>query len=324
MVCYACPQCFNAAILGVKDNAPFAQRFEGLADVRAIATPGSIGHEIMSTLRQSVKDLPVLPEISTRVMALVRDPDSSAADLADLITQDQVIAAKILQVANSAMYGGLQEIDDLKAACARLGMRTVANIAQAAASANLYEGRASQFSDMMHALWRHSIATAHCTNELAAALSEPKADALFVAGLLHDIGQIVLLDLISKSEGEAVSAVKESHELLNEVIQSYHPLAGFHVVLQWDLPPEFAVSTLCHHDPQMTPAEKWRTMTHIVCLADRIAREEGYGTLTEEEQVSLLAHPSTSYLGLSDIKLAGLRVDLEDRLESLLEVVGGE
>ena len=320
-VLYACPACFNACVVRREGGQICTAVLEGATDVRAIATPGSIGGELLSILAQSVDDLPVLPEVSHHIISMLRNPDSSMADLAELISRDPVVAAKILRVANSAMYGGLHEIVDIKAACARLGTRTVANVVQALSSGAFYTDEGAIFPDLMRRLWRHAVATAHCASEIAVLVAEPRPETLFVAGLIHCIGQVVLLDAISRSDSPVVAPFKESLELVGEVLDSYHPLVGLHVVQQWHLPPEFGVLVMCHRDPRLSPAKSWESKVHILCLAAAVATASGYGT-SDGSDVTLLGHPSAQSFGLTDVKLASLRVDLEDRVEPLLELIG--
>ncbi|NIA14638.1 MAG: HDOD domain-containing protein [Nitrospiraceae bacterium] len=321
VVLYACPGCFNACVLRREGGEIHTAVLEGAPDVRALATPGSIGGELLAIVAKSVDDLPVLPEVSHHIISMLHDPDASMEDLAELISHDPVVAAKILRVANSAMYGGLHEIVDLKSACARLGTRTVANVVQALSSGAFYTDEGAIFPDLMRRLWRHAVATAHCANEIAMQVAEPRPDTLFVGGLIHCIGQVVLLDAISRSENAMIIALKESQEVVGEILASYSPLVGLHVVQQWNLPPEFGVLVMCHHDPKLAPAESWESKVHILCLAESMATVSGYG-ITEENDITLLGHPSAQYFGLTDVKLASLRVDLEERVEPLLELIG--
>lgn len=318
---YACPQCANPCIVRWENATLAAQPLDRAQDIRSIAPEGSIGGEILAALPAAMERLPVLPEISQRVLALVGDPDASMNDLADVIREDQVIALAIMKLANSPIYGGLHPISDLGAACSRLGMKTIANTVQSVANGNLYITGHKQLRDLMLKLRRHAIATAHCAAELAALLAEPRSEMLFLAGLIHDVGSIVLLDIISGSYAGAIGKLRGSPELLQEVMTGFGPLVGLRVVQQWNLPPEFRVTTYCRLQPGLCPAENLINATHIIALAEIIAAVEGYGAHPSEDSF-LTAHPSARHLNLSDVKLAALRVDLADKLEPLLDAVG--
>ncbi len=314
----ACQACLNPVLLSPDGPAWKCAPPRGVQDIRLIAQEGSVGEDLMKALPEAIEALPILPEIATRILTLIRNPEAATIELAELINQDQVIAMKVLRLANSPVYGGLTEIRDLRAACARLGMRVVANTVQAIANGRIYVARNPKFKTMMSDLWRHALASAYCANEVATSIAAPYADILFVAGLIHDVGKVLLLDLVANRDTAAMNAVRESPELLEEITASYHTLIGLNIVRRWNLPPEFGITTFCHDRIEAIPADSWLVAVHTVALASAIANVSGFGN--PEENISLPNLPSTKFLGLTDIKLASLRIDLEDKLEPLFEI----
>ncbi|MCC6144310.1 MAG: HDOD domain-containing protein [Candidatus Hydrogenedentes bacterium] len=310
----------NPVLIQQKAGEVLLRRLDQQPDIRAVAPEGSIGKAILSAMPEAMERLPVLPEISRRVLAMVSDPDVTMADLARVIREDQVIALSIMKLANSAVYGGLHQIKDLTSACARLGMKTIANTTQAVASNNLYITGDKKLRGSMQKLWRHAIATAHCASEIAAATAEPRGEALFLAGLIHDIGKVVLLEIITSGYSGHIKQLRESPELFREVMQAFHPLVGLHVVHRWNLPPEYGATTYFHHNPDACSVENWMGMVHVIALANTIANVEGYG-MYKPDEVYLTTHSSARFLNLTDVKLAALRVDIADKLEALLSAV---
>ena len=318
---YACQACLNPLVISAGTSAqPDVTPLPDSQDVRSIIPPESLGSTILSVLREAVEQMPVLPEISRHAIALAQDEKSSASDLAKLIEQDAVIAVKIIRAANSALYGGLQPISDIRAACARLGMRTVVSLLQAVATEHFYQSKNPLFDDLIRRLWRHGLVTAHCAGEIARTISEPRPDAIFLAGLVHDVGRLVLLDIVASRTNEAQKMLQDSPELLFEILDSFHELVGLHVVQHWCLAPEFSFYTYFHHRPEIVPEPSWAIGCHIVCLADELAATTGYG-FGVRKTVSLMAHPSSRFLGLTDIRLASFQVDLEDRIASLFDAL---
>ncbi|MBI5094370.1 MAG: HDOD domain-containing protein [Candidatus Hydrogenedentes bacterium] len=315
-----CKDCLNPFTVHWEGATPKCAVLPGSVDIRAVAPAGSIGGEILAQLRKAADNLPVLPEMAQRVMELVKRPDSSMRELAALIGEDAVMALKVLKVANSALYGGLSEIKDLNSACSRLGAKTVASVVQAVANGNLYITGHKKSREMMQTLWRHSVATACCADEIAKAIAEPRSDEYFFAGLIHDVGKVCLLDILSDAYSGVLGKLRDAPELLNEVLENYHTLAGLVVVSQWGLANEFAVTTYCHTDPSTAPFEDCSSMTHAIALASRIAHISGFG-FGEDSGSSLVSHPSTAFLGLNDVRLATLRVDLMERLDNVLGVL---
>ena len=312
-----CGACMNPLLLKY-DGAEWAcSTPKAFQDIRYVAQEGSIGAEILKLLPEAIERIPILPEIAQRVLVMVRDPEVAMQDLIDFINQDQVIALKVLRLANSAMYGGLVEIKDLRSACARLGMRVIANTVQAIANGRIYKTQNPIYHELMEQLWRHALATAQCAYDIALMIAEPCADMLFVAGLVHDVGKVLLLDLIGSDDSSTMKTLRESQELFDEVIDGYHTLVGLQICRRWNLPPEFGVTTFCHDRLPSVPDDSWLPPVHVIALASAVATVSGFGT--RDADISLLSLPSTKFLGLNDIKLSSLRIDLEDKLETLID-----
>lgn len=313
---YGCQTCFNPIVLQWQHGAIAARQLAQTPDIRQISPEGSIGRAILEVLKNGIENLPVLPEISQRVLGMIHDPEVSMQDMAKVIQQDPAIALAIMKLANSAVYGGLQEIHDIHGACARLGMNSIANTVQLVASNNLFITGDKRLKAFMQKLWRHSVATAHCSAVIGQMGAMPKTESLFLAGLIHSVGKVVLLDIITGNYSGAIGKLRVTPELLREVIDAFHPLIGLHVAQHWNLPPEFGGVIYCQNDPSIAPNEEWVSMAHVVNLAATIASVEGYG-MYQPENTFLTSHVSARYLNLNDIKLASLRVDLADKLEAL-------
>ena len=321
-VLLGCVRCYNPLIACLEVEGHKARALPGANDVRAMAPKGSIGGTIFAELPDVLDRLPVLPAISIKVLALVDDAQSSMPGLAKLIREDSVIAAQILKIANSAFYGGLSEITELDVACARLGMRTISNAVNTVATANLFESKDPGITRLLERLRTHSIVTAFAANELANLLSEPKPESLYFAGLFHDVGKIALLDIIAKSTADTVDQLRQSPGLVHEVLHNYHQLVGLHTIGRWNLPHDFGVTTYFHNNPEAVHVDAWRRRTHIVALANVIAHVSGFGLEEESAELSLLGHPSAAFLNMTDIKLANLRVDLEEKFEQARDAFG--
>jgi putative nucleotidyltransferase with HDIG domain len=316
---FGCGKCRNPFILEWEGPSLTSRALDGTQDIRVLAPEGSIGAALLDAVDKSIERLPVLPEISQRVLGLVSSPDAGMQDLADVLQEEQVLALAVMRQANSAIYGGIQEITDLAAACARLGMKAIANCVQVVATNNLFITGDKRIRVLMERLQRHSVAVAVCAGELAKLSAQPRSETVFLAGLIHDIGKVAIFDIIAGGYSGPLGQLRESPDLFRQVLDSFHPLIGLHVAQAWGLPPELAAVVYAHHEPTLCPDDNWTLTSHLVCLADVIANAEGHGLLTtQDEEVFLVNHPSARYLNLTDIKLAGLRVDLEDILNAYM------
>ncbi len=317
---HGCGHCYNPIAVRWEKGKPDVSALPKLRDVRQVAPAGSIGEAIFKALPKSIESLPVFPEIAQRVLKLVSDPDISMKDLAAVIQEDQTVALSIMRLSNSPLYGGLEEIKDLNAACARLGMRNIANTVQAVANNNLFITGDQRLRAIMRKLWKHSIATAHCANEIAQITSAPFPEMLFLAGLLHNMGKVVLIDIVSSQYTGAIGELRTTPQVLKQVLDNFHPLLGLHVAQSWRLPPEYLATTLFQDRPSDCPRDEWLPMVHAVSLASLVATVEGHG-LYPLEETYLTTNASARYLNLCDLKLAALRVDLGDKLDSLLDSI---
>lgn len=314
-----CTTCFNPLLLEWKGAAAATAPLPNAADIRRIAPPGSIGAELLAQAVGNLDNLPILPEISQRILRLLKDPEFNISQLAAMIKEDPIIALAIMKQANSAAFGGLHEIRDLNAACSRLGMRTIANTVQIVANRNLFVTGNMTLRKSMERLWRHSVATAHCANEIARLTMVPNLESIFLAGLIHDVGKVMLLELVASPQSTVVRALQSNPQILGEVLENLHPLLGLFICQAWNLPPTFRAAVYFHHSPEACPEKEWMQAIQIVALANILAKVEGYGMSEGPTEAFLASHPATIALGLSDIKLATLRVDLHDKLETLFE-----
>jgi HD-like signal output (HDOD) protein len=317
-----CKSCLNPVVLRHEEKGWETATPKGVQDIRLIANEESIGGTLMALLPEAIENLPVLPEVAQRILSLLREPEMSVNDLVKVINEDQVIALRILKLANSAMYGGLMEIKDLKSACARLGMRVISNAVQTIANGRLYKSTDAAMKRYMEDLWRHAVASAHCANEIATVLAEPCTDIYFVAGLIHDVGKVLLLDILSSKGSSIMRTLNESPELFQEVLSQYHALVGLHIIDHWNLPPEFGLTTFFHEAPENTPDDYWNSLVNTITLASAIANTSGFGN--GEIPVSLLSMSCTKFLGLNDVKVATLRIEIEDKVAPLLELLDQE
>jgi putative nucleotidyltransferase with HDIG domain len=317
-----CSACYNPVLVDCSGGGEEVRPLEGVADMRRQIPPGSIGAKLLEHVDDAIENLPVMPEVSHRILALLKDPDFGIEELVALVREDSVLAVSIMRQANSAAFGGLQEIKDLNGACARLGMRNIANTVQLVANRNLFITGNPVLKKSMGQLWRHSVATAHCANEVARLNLAADQETYFLGGLMHDIGKILLLEMVVSPKADVIRDLHANPELMREIITGLHPLFGLLVCQAWKLPPAFRAAAYFHHNPGQCPVKEWMPVCHTVGLANTIAKMEGYGMYEMTEEVFLASHPSSVYLALSDIKLATLRVDLSDKLEVLFETAG--
>ena len=194
------------------------------------------GQQISSYLENLVSErkieVPMLPEVASRVLALSNDPDSDAAQLANLIQGDQALAGHVMRIANSAAYTPNASMVSLQQAIARLGMGVISEISLVA-SLNSKMFNAPTFKGRISEIWAHALCTALWGKEVART-SKRNVEASFLCGLLHSIGRPVVLQSIFDYTKEHQLSLSIEEALALE--QLYHVDFGVVVVEKWGMP----------------------------------------------------------------------------------------
>jgi putative nucleotidyltransferase with HDIG domain len=232
-------------------------------------------------LVQRIVDLPTLPIIIPRILRLVEDHRSSAADLAKVIGSDQALASRILRLANSAFYGFRREIVSINHAVVLLGFDTVKSIVLAATVLNtLGDGDVVSSFDREQ-FWLHVVTTAAAARILGRKLRVVDAETAFVAGLLHDLGKVVLDRFFYRHYAEAARLAAESPCPIREAEMALfsvdHAQVGRWLAERWRLPPAIIEPVAFHHRPAEAASEHW-ALSAVVHLADILARNAGIGS----------------------------------------------
>ncbi len=317
---YACAKCLNISLLRNRSNDLWADQLETVPDVRETLPPGSVPAEILGSLRKAADALPMLPEACQRVVMLAHDPLSTMTDIAVAINQDPIIATKLLRLANSVAFGGNREITNLDQACARLGIKEIVRTVQSIAYSGLYRAAKPSQRKAMQELWRHTIATSQAAFELARMKCPTQADDMFVAGLVHDLGAVVLSNIIGSSPVTSTSRLRSEPELAHDFAVRHHAMAGIHVIAERGLPNAFAFTTYFHPNPQELPISEPRISVLIVHVAERVAQACGYGFDGGDEVLSV-DDPEVAELGLAADDLEAVQAKVTTTVEALLDVM---
>ncbi|KUK32584.1 MAG: Metal dependent phosphohydrolase [Thermoanaerobacterales bacterium 50_218] len=263
---------------------------------------------------QDVQDLPALPQIVEQVIRVTEDPDSTVKELNDIICQDQALTARILRLANSAYYGFPRRISTVVEAIVILGFNTIRNLVLAASVYDLLSREVPGYQLGKGELWRHSIACAMAARLLARQVRFPAPDQAFVAGLLHDIGKIVLSVYMQDAYLEIINTVKEKRipfsQAEKDVLGFTHAEVGAKVAEKWNFPVPLVEAIAFHHEP--TRARENARLTALVHIADAICMMMGIG-LGGDGLCYPVFPEALSLLGLQQ----GIIEELIDRLSDL-------
>ena len=319
-----CESCMNISqVRWYDDNRRVAEPLPKSAPLREIVPKGSTLDNILSVVPNAITKLPLLAEVPQRVVQTIHTPDTSLEDVANVIREDATLSTKILSLSNSALFATVSEIVDLPTACSRLGMRTLSNIANAMATANQYRSSNEVAMQMMQDLWKHAVATAHCAEAIATQLNDKELSPTlaYVAGLLHDIGKVVLVDVITTQYPGDAGRLKSSPELIAKAIEPIAPLVGVHVLQHWRLPGELAFITFFERHPRSMPHPACKKLALCLRLASDIAELKGFG-IADTSQVSLENHVTVNALKLTQSDIDAIAEKLDTQLEPIMSIFG--
>ena len=196
----------------------------------------SSGDYISQQLEQRIETrsltLPMLPQVTTQVVALVNNIDSDALALAKLIQSDQALAGHVMRIANSAAYSPSSDITSLQQAIARLGMQTIAEIALATTMGPSMFA-AEGFESIVKSLWRSSLATAVWAREISRQCRR-NVESSFLCGLLHQIGCPVVLQTVLQICRDNEFTIDA--ETIEALMNSYQAQTGIVLADHWQLP----------------------------------------------------------------------------------------
>ncbi len=257
--------------------------------------------------------IPTLPSVVHRINKMLEDPQVSVADIGAEVAKDAPISTKVLRIANSAFYGLRERVISTEHASCVLGLQVLRNIVMQASVINRFDhlGKTAKFD--LESMWRHSILTAECCQKLASVARVALGMApeeFHTTGLLHDVGQVVLLDACPT---EFLAAVESADELgidlaiaEQEILGFDHAAIGARVANRWGLPPLLEQAIADHHRPLI---EHDQPAVLLVAVANRICEvvpsEDRDAALATFEPViaQRLGISEAAYVGIVDFAL---------------------
>lgn len=200
-----------------------------------------------------VADLPSMSSGINDVIAACDDPDISVGRITQAIMRDQALTAGILRLANSAFYGHSRRVNTISDASLLLGFSAIKSLAISTHTSRLLAGPLPGYGLQRGELWDHSVAVAFTARRLALEVESAPVEEAFIAGMLHDIGKLILSSHMEDAFEEVVALAEERraplHEVEAELLGFDHAELGAQVAAAWNFPPELEEAIRCHHDP---------------------------------------------------------------------------
>lgn len=262
-------------------------------------------------LAQHVQELPSLPDTTVRVLKMTDDPAASARDVSGAISTDMALTSKVLKIANSAYYGMPRAVSTVNEAVLILGMSALRNLALAASTYDMLRQECAGYRMPVGELWRHSLTCATAAQIIARSTRAARAEEAFVAGLLHDVGKVVLNVHIAH-QFQTIIALAELddmsfHDAEKLVLGFDHADVGAKVAEKWNLPAPLCQAICGHHC--LENGKDSMNLTAIVHVANSISRSD-YSDLSGRPNEIALNPVAMSMLKLNDDTLHNLHEEL--------------
>lgn len=272
---------------------------------------GTPRHEVMQTLTahtlvDDVSALVSLPEVVQRLNETINDANATAADIARIISQDPALATRLLKIANSPLYGSSRQIDSILRAVTLLGTKQIRDLAYSAIASKMFAGMPSEIISVED-FWHHSLycgLLARTLAQLTGGVTSP--DTLLTAGLLHDLGQLILFHRTPQHAHQAIlltiqgEANKDMVSAEREVLGFDHTEIGAELAQQWHLPPVLRECIAFHHAPEK--AKQFPREVAIVYIANVIASLP-YGDIPDATDLARINPAALQRAGVSMAQL---------------------
>lgn len=258
--------------LGFMSVSPWADRLiqaDRYWTVREMTTAAAA-----KKIADDANGLIALPEVVLRINELVENEEVSANELAAVISQDPALAMRLLKYANSPLYGASKQIDTIARAVTILGTSQIRDIALSTMAAHAFNGIPVDVISV-EAFWHHSLYCALLAKELGKARGGVNTEALFTAGLMHDIGQLIIFHRMPDKAHETIMRMVQgdppltSFDAEREVLGFDHMQVGAELAQAWHMPGLLTCAIAYHHHP--AEAQEYRAETAIIHIANAIA-----------------------------------------------------
>jgi HD-like signal output (HDOD) protein len=259
-------------------------------------------------------NLPMFHPIALKLQGILATKDFTIEQVVALIIKDQALTSQVLRLANSAFFSGLAKVTTITEAVVRLGAREIASVAMLASQQNSYNNlTVPELKSHSQMLWRHAIGCAIGSRWLCEKTGYKQlAQEAFIAGLLHDIGSLLILKVVEGIQLSEGGSKALSRELTTEIMAAMHADTGYELMLKWNLPELYCVIVRDHHKEQ---SDTSNVLLSMVRLVDDTCRKLGLAGTAPEPNLMLAATFEAQGLGIKDIMLAELEIMIEDAME---------
>lgn len=273
--------------------------------------------EIISRFKKGEVNLPTLPQISIQFNKLIKS-GANLKEVADFLKKDLAISSKLINVANSALYRGIEPVNKLEDAVGRLGLGTTRQYVEIIANRSLYTSGNPRFSKIIEQLWKHSLACAFASEYINNILKTNSQADIFALGLTHDIGKLILIQVIGELEVRGGYAKPIKMEKIFLTLNAYHGKFGAVLLKRWHFSDEFINIAMYHNH-----IKKVKNPSHeylCVHFANLLVNEIGY-RIQPIEEIDLEKSESGYLLRLRSEEIDQAKNETQKYIQSIKTIV---
>lgn len=275
-----------------------------------------------------IEYIPTVPVVVNQVLTELENPNADLDEVAEIIMADQVLTLRILRLINSAFWGLKHQVQSLKEAIVYMGFKEIRNVVLTTWLVNAFVSKVAHIR--IETLWEHSFGCALVSRLIARRIKYHNPEQAYLAGLLHDIGEVILCQYFAEEFAQVLQLAEEKmislQEAEDEVLGINHTNIGRWMIEQWHLQKALAEVIEWHHDPRRASQDP--ELVAIANIADMFCRLRniGYGYY-ERRQVVFKNEPAWKLLAaknpkLTEIDLERFTIDLDDRVDEVQAAVG--
>ena len=264
-----------------------------------------------------VEAFPGMPATAAKLLPLLDNPDSTPSEVENIVKYDPGLTANILKLTNSAYFGIPTKVSSIKQAVILLGWKRLMQVVTTICMSPLMKKAVPGYDLRSGELWRHSIAVSVAAELLVKALKIPDADEVFTAGLLHDVGKLILGGFVKQDLEQIQAMVTKgiSFDVAESmVLGTNHAEIGGQILHKWSFPAELVNAVQWHHDPES--CENTCTLSDIVHVANKVGLMTGIGKPEEAVDIEP-SGPVADRIGLKANHLEAIALQTIEEVKKL-------
>lgn len=275
---------------------------------------------ILSLVNNTI-ELPTMPEVLVKLNEVMANPEASADEVGAVVSKDPAVATNLLRIVNSAYYGLQVRVSAVSLAISVMGFNMTKKVALKAAVFSTFGKRREKIQHFDAAgFWKHAVFTGVAARTLggsSATFAENHGEDLYIAGLLHDIGKIILMERMAPRYLAMLRrSVKENRPELDVEQEEFgftHADVGSVLAIKWFLPEDLAIAIRYHHAPSRDPFH--RSLSSLIHLADQLAWGAGKPS-TVGTVLAGLDHEVYDQIGLTPDRVEELLPQIQEDFQA--------